>query len=231
MDQLAPNFHVLAPDSYGAGKSPAWPSDARIGLRDEAALLEPVFLRAGEPMTLVGHSYGGAVALVAATLQPQRVRALVLYEPTLFALIEASSSQTSEAAGIRQAVKDAAGALEAGDRSAAAGHFIDYWMGLGAWQHTPEARRGPIEAAIVNVRGWADALMGEPTSLATIASLRMPVLLMTGRDSPASSRAVARVLAQALPHAERIDFEGLGHMGPITHPGVVNAAIESFLRR
>ncbi|HUG79637.1 MAG TPA: alpha/beta fold hydrolase, partial [Burkholderiales bacterium] len=91
MDLLAPKYHVLAADSYGAGKSPAWPTDRPVRLRDEAALLEPVFARAGEPFTLVGHSYGAAVALIAALARPHRVRALALYEPTLFALVDAES--------------------------------------------------------------------------------------------------------------------------------------------
>ena len=47
MDMLAPKFHVLAADSYGAGKSPAYP-DRKVGLSDEVALLEAVFARAGE---------------------------------------------------------------------------------------------------------------------------------------------------------------------------------------
>jgi len=47
MDLLAPKFHVFAPDSYGSGKSPEWPSDRVIALRDEVALLEPLFARAG----------------------------------------------------------------------------------------------------------------------------------------------------------------------------------------
>lgn len=59
----------------------------------------------------------------------------------------------------------------------------------------------------------------------------MPVLLMVGRDSPASSRAVAGLLAQTLPRLELLEFDGLGHMGPVTHPERVNAAIEDFLRR
>jgi hypothetical protein len=42
-----PGFHVLAADSYGAGKSPAWPTDRPVSLQDEVALLEPVFARAG----------------------------------------------------------------------------------------------------------------------------------------------------------------------------------------
>src|SRR5438093_13405294 len=62
MDLLAPKFRVLAPDSYDSGKSPPWPSDRIIHLRDEVALIEPVLTSAGSPLALVGHSYGAQVA-------------------------------------------------------------------------------------------------------------------------------------------------------------------------
>lgn len=101
MEALAPKFHVLAADSYGAGKSPPWPTDRTIWLRDEVALLEPVFARAGDPFALVGHSYGAAIALIAAITQPHRVRALALYEPTLFAVVDAESPPSNDADGIR----------------------------------------------------------------------------------------------------------------------------------
>jgi len=52
-----------------------------------------------------------------------------------------------------------------------------------------------------------------------------------GKNSPASSRGVARVLTRALPRAEVVEFEGLGHMGPVTHPEAVNEAISNFLER
>jgi pimeloyl-ACP methyl ester carboxylesterase len=231
METLASGFHVLAPDTHGAGKGPAWPTDRPLALRDEVALLEPVFTRAGTPFSLVGHSYGGAVALVAAVQQPQRLRALVLYEPTLFALVDAAFTPPNDADGIRQTVEHAGAALATGDRGAAAEHFIDFWMGAGAWRATPQTRRGAIEAAIVNVQGWGRALFGEPTPLQAFGALTMPVLLMVGQNSPASARAVARLLAQTLPRLETLEFEGLGHMGPVTHPEVVNPAVEEFLRR
>src|SRR4051812_39493513 len=88
MERLAPSHRVLAPDLYDAGKGPRWPSDSVIRLRDEVAMIEPVLQKAGAPLVLVGHSYGAAVALLAALMNPGRVRALALYEPTLFALIE-----------------------------------------------------------------------------------------------------------------------------------------------
>ena len=231
MECLAPRHHVLAPDSHGAGKGPAWPADRTLALRDEVTLLERTFARAGTPFTLVGHSYGGAVALVAAVQQPQRVRALVLYEPTLFALVDAAVAPPNGADGIRHAVARADAALQAGDRSAAAQHFIDFWMGAGAWHATPVARRGAIEAAVVHVQGWSHALFSEATPLAAFGALTLPVLLMVGRDSPASARAVSDLLVQTLPTLETLVFDGLGHMGPVTHPERVNAVIEDFLRR
>jgi len=231
MELLAPRFHVLAADSYGAGKSPPWPADRKLVLRDEVALLEPVFAAAGDPFTLVGHSYGAAVALMAAVTQPKRVRALALYEPTLFALIDAHSAPPNDADGIKGAVTRSLAALQAGDPDLAAEHFIDFWMGKGAWARTPEARRPPIAASVANVGGWAHALMEEPTPLAAFHRLEIPVLYMTGSDSPASAKGVARLLTRVLPRVEVVEFAGLGHMAPVTHPEPVNQAIARFLEQ
>jgi pimeloyl-ACP methyl ester carboxylesterase len=114
MDLLAPRFHALAADSYGAGKSPPWPRDRKLALRDEVALLEPVFARAGDRFSLVGHSYGGGIALVGALVHRQRLRAMALYEPTLFALVERESPSPNDVDGIRSAVTASVAALDAG---------------------------------------------------------------------------------------------------------------------
>ncbi|HTT09639.1 MAG TPA: alpha/beta hydrolase [Burkholderiaceae bacterium] len=228
-ERLAPGYHVLAADGYGAGKSPAWRAKRPVRLRDEVDLLEPVFARAGDPFVLVGHSYGGAVALIAAITHPRRVRALVLYEPTLFALVDADAPAPNEADGIRQTVADSVAALAAGDRDRAAQRFIDFWMGKGAWQRMPEARRAPIADSVTHVRAWGKALFNEPTPLAAFAALNVPVLYMLGKDSPASSRAVAQLLIPVLPQVQVVEFEGAGHMGPMTHADRINDTIAGFL--
>lgn len=229
MDHLASRHLVLAPDTHGAGRGPAWPVNRPLSLGDEVDLIEPILQLAGEPFALVGHSYGGAVALLAALGRPDRVSTLVLYEPTLFGLIEATSAQPNAADGIRDIVARAAVALAVGDRTTAAEIFIDYWMGEGAYAAKPEAQRAPIEDAIVHVQGWFRALSKEPTPLASLRALGMPVLLMQGRETTDSARAVAALLGQTLPNVKVESFDGLDHMGPITHPATVNAAIEAFL--
>jgi pimeloyl-ACP methyl ester carboxylesterase len=228
---LAPSFHVLVPDAYGSGKSPPWPDDRPLRLHDEVELLEPVFAKAGDPHVLVAHSYGGAVALVAAVSRPERVRALALYEPVLFALLDAESPPPNAADGLRFAVADAVAALQGHDPAGAARRFIDYWMGSGAWDRMPDARKAPILASISNIGRWGDALFSEPTPLEAFSRLDIPVLFMTGRASPPSSLGVARLLTGVLPRAEVLSFDGLGHMGPVTHPEVVNDAVRAFLER
>jgi len=229
MDRLSSSHRVLAPDSFGAGRSPPWPTDRVVALRDEIALLEPVFEAAGDPLSLVGHSYGASVALMAALARPERVRAIAVYEPTLFSLLEEESPRQEAANGIRFAAADAASAIETGDHAAAAERFIDYWMGSGTWRRMPEARQAPIAASMVNIAGWAEALFSEPTPLQDFALLDMPILYMTGKQSPASSRGVARLLTGVLPNVSVMEFDELGHMGPVTHPELVNDAVAAFL--
>ena len=229
VDRLAPTFHVFAPDAYDAGGSPEWRSDRVIRLRDEVALIEPVLEAAGSPLRLVGHSYGGAIALMTALANPSSVRSLVLYEPTLFSLIDANQGVPNDADGIREVVEACARALDRHDRNRAAEIFIDYWMGDGTWRSMPAQRQAPIAESITNVRRWAHALFTEPTPLERFGSLTMPVLYMVGARSTPAALGVARLLTATLPRVEVMTFDQLGHMGPVTHSDTVNATIEQFL--
>ena len=229
MELLASTRRVLAPDCYGAGRSLDWHSDQRFSLRDEVDFLAPVFDRAGPSFDLVGHSYGAAVALIAALKHSERIRSLILYEPTLFSLIEAESPIPNDADAIRQVVAASASALDSGDHFAAAEFFIDYWMGRGAWSATPADRKIAIAASMKNVRRWAHALFTEPTPGTAFSELRIPVLLLTGGKSTDSAHGVTRRLLPKLAIVTHHEFPNLGHMAPITDPQVVNPVVARFI--
>lgn len=229
MEVLSPKYHLFSPDSYGAGKSADWTSDRVIALKDEVEFIEPVLAAAGDRFSLVGHSYGAAVALIAALAHPGRVRAMALYEPTLFSLIDAQSPPPNAADGIRQAVHAAGMSLDQHKPNDAAKHFIDYWMGPSSWDNTPEARKPPIASSVINVRRWAHALLTDAAPLEAFGTLQIPVLYMLGKNSPPSAQEVARLLTGVLPLVEVVAFDGLGHMGPITHPQQVNEVIARFI--
>ncbi len=81
------------------------------------------------------------------------------------------------------------------------------------------------------MRAWAHALFGVTTPLAAFRALDMPVLYMVGKRSTPAAHAVARLLVATLPRVELVEFDGLGHMGPVTHAEVVNEAVARFLER
>jgi pimeloyl-ACP methyl ester carboxylesterase len=93
----------------------------------------------------------------------------------------------------------------------------------------PEPRREALATAMSGVKAEWDAAFREPTPLSAFATLDVPVFYMTGSESPESSRAVARLLTKTLPRVTAIEIEGVGHMGPVTHPDRINALIERHL--
>ena len=225
MEQLAGRYRVVAPDLYGCGKSPAWTGERPMWLDDQIDLLAPAFERAGERFHLIGHSYGGAIALKAALRFTKKLESLVLYEPVLFSVL-LDAAPHSPAAREIMAVRDDVLAWEP---AAAAERFIDYWMGKGTWAATPDSRRATlVDAVQAQTPEWYSAC-NEPTPLEAFAALDVPALLMTGTSSTAAARAVARLVGGVLPRVQVEEIEGLGHMAPVTHPGAVNPRIERFL--
>ena len=84
---LSDRYHVLAPDLIGYGGSAPWASRAEFCLAQEAALIRSLIGRLQRPVHLVGHSYGGAVALHIARTRPELLRSLTLVEPSAFHLL------------------------------------------------------------------------------------------------------------------------------------------------
>ena len=111
----------------------------------------------------------------------------------------------------------------------AARHFIDYWSGPRTWERMPPVRREPIAAAMGDVRHWEHALFRDRRTVADFAALDMPVLYMSGSETTAAARGVARQLVPALPHVRHRVFHGLGHMGPLTDPAPVHDVLTAFL--
>ena len=231
MDRLAGRFRTLAVDLYGSGKSPDWPAERPLTLADEVALLEPIFGSVGDRFHLIGHSYGGAVALKAALAGPERLRSLVLFEPVLFGLLNADDPGQPAAREITAVRDDTTAAVDRGDLDAAGARFVDYWVGAGAWASMPDERRRLVATAMRTVKSEWHAAFDESTPLSAFGALDVPTLCLVGSDSPASSRAVAHLLAKTVPRVTEVEIEGVGHMGPVTHPDRINALIEGHLEQ
>lgn len=227
-------YRFLAPDLYGYGDTDAWPGEGPLDLAEEAALADAVVAESDGPIHLVGHSYGGAVALRFALQQPERVRSLTLIEPVAFHLLRSATADAADRS-LFGTVAEVAGvvskATATGDYRGGMAHFVDYWSGDGAWSRTkPEvrtalARRTPKVA----LDFWAS--MTESTPRAAYRQIAVPTLVLRGTESPAPTLRIAELVAEALPRSRLHTIDGAGHMLPLTHRDAVNAAIAEHFSR
>ena len=229
MDRLHPRYRPQAVDLYGHGATPAWPLERAMRLDDDAARVQPLLASSAEGVHLVGHSYGGAVALKLALRHPHRVRSIVVFEPVVFRLLFDYNAGHAPAVEIRdtgRSIRDhlALGMIEAGAR-----RFVDYWSGQGAWRAMPAHRRQSIMARLPAIVAQFHALFQDDASLASLTGIAAPMLVLTGARTCASTRRIGELLGLALPRARHEALEGMGHMGPITHAQTVAARIARFL--
>jgi pimeloyl-ACP methyl ester carboxylesterase len=179
-------FAFIAPDFHGHGRSPMPAEGTEYALATETDAIVRRLRGSGE-LHLVGHSYGACVALDIARRLPLQVRSLALYEPVLFGVLDHRSVEYLEVTRFGSLiVADARG----GRLESAAQRFIDYWaggqLGRDASAATAGGRR-PHRNRRVAFRRAAR----KPDSDRYDRGFDLPVLLMRGGRSPASSSAVA----------------------------------------
>ncbi|SEC92720.1 Pimeloyl-ACP methyl ester carboxylesterase [Rhizobiales bacterium GAS191] len=230
MDYLKDEFHVRAVNLFGYGGTPPWSIDAPQSLDDQARLVETALPTNADTVCLVGHSFGGSVAMKLAARLPGRVTRLVLLETNPFYLLEQSgrADAFAEAMDLRNCIKTF-GAL--GEWTTAAERFADYWGGAGSWQQMPaERRKAFAEALKPNYFEW-DAVMNETTPVEQWAQL-LPssTLLVCDPNTVFPIREITAILRRSCPGWTYKEIAGGGHMAPLTRPDLINPLVRSFLR-
>ncbi len=223
-------YRVIAINLFGYGGTTAWPGNAPQSLYAQAQLVLAVCEQLDGPVHLVGHSFGGSVALKAAMLLGARAGNLILLEPNPFYLLEQGKRTEAflESRALRDHVK-CFGSLN--DWPKVAERFADYWLGDGAWSAMPEKRRVAFaEALPPNFYEW-DAVMDEKTTVEEWQSLQTRTLVVSDKATRLTIREIVRIFEAACPHwSFRFIAEG-GHMAPLTHPQLINPIVRGFLEQ
>ena len=218
-----------APPLLGYDGRAPWPLDRAVTLDDEARALEPLLDDAGGPVHVVGHSYGGAVALQLALRRPDAVASLTLYEPVRFALLFGARGLAAAGDEIVGVGRHIAALAAAGDSHAAAAQFVAYWSGAAAWHSMARARQDAVAARMTKVRAEFVALFDDAVPACAYAALTMPVRLLRGDASPLPARGVASRLNELLPCATLVTLRGGVHMQPVVDAASVVAALPHWL--
>jgi len=207
---LAERARVLVPDRRGSGGS-SLPHPRAISLdehvSDALALLDAEGV---ERALVVGHSFGGLLALALAAADPGRVAAVVAYEPPLLEVIDAAG--IGELAGVRARV---AAAYSSGGGPAAAETFLRAIGSSAMLDGLPAAQRSALLS-----RG--DGVLADLGFLERAAfdagRIGCPVTLVTGGDSEPFYGAIAEALTKAIVGSRRVEMAAARHDTPITEP-------------
>jgi pimeloyl-ACP methyl ester carboxylesterase len=213
---LGEQFTVSAIARRGRGET-----DATQGhrLEAEAADVAAVMHAAGEPVFLLGHSYGALCALEAAALVPDRVAKLVLYEPPWPNALSADLVARLEQLGARE------------QWNALVETFLTDGLlvpaeDVAALQSTPDWAPwiADAEASLNDMR----AVVRYTFTPERFRTLAMPVLLLVGSESPRELY-VTDALAATLPDVRVVPLEGQAHEGMTTAPELFVETVAPFL--
>lgn len=228
IQRLSKRYLTIAVDLYGSGDSPYPPSPETFCLSDEVNLVESLLekvIPGNAQFHLVGHSYGGAVALRMAYKIPERVKSLALFEPVAFHLIPPNETLYHEVRKRGETIKKM---VEEGKLTEATEHFVDYWSGSGAFSRFSKDVQTILVEGVKKLPLNQKALIEEPLTLDEYRFIRTPVLLMAGLQSPPDSRHLVELLSVHLPNC-RVQMVNGGHMAPVNMSDPVNTLIESFI--
>ena len=228
IERFQDQYHVIAVNFFGYGQTSPWPSDREQSLADQGELVQPFIDQAHSNVTLVGHSFGGVVAMFAALRCPDKVSRLILLEPIPFCLLDEAGrvDAYAEVLRLRDTVKQCGGS---GDWERAAASFADYWNGEGSWAAmSPERQKTFASSMPPNCHEW-DAVLGS-TARQDWPNIHARTLVVSARDTKQPTREIVEVLRGHIPHWQYRQLDEGGHMFPLTHPDITNRLISTFLR-
>lgn len=212
-------FQVHLPDLIGYGKSDPWPSAHAFDVAEEVLLVEALIAARPAPQVhLVGHSYGGLIALLTA-LKNQHIASVLVYEPVCWGILadQGSEEETSifarfEARGFFED--------EGGGSAQWLEQFVNYWNGEGVWQLLPDDMRQNMLRTGRKTFEEVRSLCFDRTPASAYEGLGMPVHVLNGMGSPHEIQRICTYLTDAIPNATSAKFAA-GHMGPVTHGPII----------
>jgi 3-oxoadipate enol-lactonase len=223
---FAAHHRLLRYDLRGYGRSPIGPGRFS-NARDLLELLEQ---RKLEPVSLVGVSMGGRVALEVALSRPELVTALVLVGS---GLPGQDSSEAMEAADA-----DEGAALERGDLDAAVEVMLRVWVDGPRRRPEdvdPEVRERVAEmqrrAYELQLPVWETAEEEHlvPNVAERLGEIRAPTLVLVGEEDLPDIHAVAARLAREIPGARSASIAATAHVPSLERPQEFDELVLGFL--
>jgi pimeloyl-ACP methyl ester carboxylesterase len=215
-------FRAIAVDLPGFGEAPAQPG-RHAEWEDVLSTMRDLDV---ERATVVGNSFGAAVALRVAAVAPAAVAAMVLISPPAPGL-----EPSPELESVWEAEE---AALNAGDIDAAVAVIVDAWTLPGAPDElrqriaTMQRRAFELQLACPDAQEAPDPLEQHPEVLEQLA---VRTLTAAGQHDMRDFIEGAQQLARVLPDAHYVTIAGAGHLAPLETPVAFEELLGEFLGR
>ena len=219
MAGLDSRFRCVTTSLLGYGGTAERRTAQDTSIVNETEIVEAVVRKAGGPVHLVGHSFGGIVALTVALRGKVAVSGLTVLEAPAADVLREYGEMPHYGA-FRAMTDRYFAAFAAGDADAIA-IMIDFYGGAGTYASWPERVRAyAAQTTAVNIRDWASAY-AFPLWRTALAAVAVPTLVAWGEAShPAAQRANA-LLAQSIRGARAAVIAGAAHFMIATHADAV----------
>lgn len=237
---LPEGLPALTPVNRGYAPDDLLPLGQAFSVHDEVRHLLRQLPADTTGVHLLGHSYGGFAALTLAQALAEAgevaVRSLWLYEPVLFGAMRpiVDDLPVDAAQEVRELFESAGGLLdetEAGEDRWLA-RFIDYWNQPGSWAAMPDKVKALTRMVGAKMYREVRSVSTEPQPFAQYRfEADVSMTLVHGAVTRPPAREMVRQLAAVNPHVEVLALEGLGHMGLVSAPQLVQAALQAHWAR
>jgi pimeloyl-ACP methyl ester carboxylesterase len=191
----------------------------------EAAVLETVIEKVAAPVHVVGHSFGGLVALAVALRGRAALQSLTILEAPVVEILRNRREDHPHYVDVRRMSDRYFSDFLAGDTEAVR-HMVDFYGGAGtfaAWP--PRVRAYATETTPANILDWSSAF-GFPLLPEVLARMEVATLVAWGSHSHPAIRQANRRLGAALPSARCMEIGGAAHFMIVTHAPVVADMVE-----
>lgn len=180
----------------------------------------------GEPVGMVGHSSGGALALEA-TSRTEVVLALALFEPTVFRI---GADHQRDAQRDERGFERIHQLAEEGKLVDAVRVFVEEIAVAEQSELDGMLAAGAYDAMAPNLTAFLQEMVSGPgvTDPSVLARLTIPVLLAYGTETAPFSKTVVQLLAEQLPDTQVREVEGAAHFAPLVAPEPVAEELSRF---